>query len=89
MITITKDGRYFDQKQQKLVKVTLADILDNIREARLHLETWALCLQWDLQDKQSIDECISGISFWSSEEKEMLDLINSGKYAEVDSYASN
>ncbi len=89
MKTITKDGRYFDNKQQKLVKATLADILDNIREARLHLQTWALCLQWDLQDQQSIEECLDGISFWGNEEKEMLELINSGQYAEINRYACN
>lgn len=88
MITISKEGRYFDNKQQKLVKATLADILDNIREVRLHLQTWALCLQWDIQDQQNIEDCLEGISFWGSQEKEMLDLINSGRYAEVDNYGS-
>lgn len=89
MITISKEGRYFDYKQQKLVKATLADILDNIREVRLHLQTWALFLQRDIQDQQSIEECLEGISFWGSQEKEMLDLINSGRYAEVNSYAGD
>lgn len=87
MTIITLSGHVFREKEDRLVKATLADLLDAIKEARESLETWSMCLEWDVREQNDIRECVEGIKYWSKEERRLLDMIDKGNYAEVNSYA--
>lgn len=89
MTTITLSGHIFRAEEDRLEKATLADLLDAISEARKSVETWSQFLQWDVREHKDIRACVNGIKYWADEEQRLLNLIDQGKYAEVNSYAGN
>lgn len=67
---------------------TLAELLEDIKEAREALASWAICLEWDIRFKRDLTDCIDGIDFWATREQIRLDRINAGRYIEVNPYGT-
>ena len=87
------DGSVFDKELNAFRPITLYELLDRIAECEYYCRLNASMLDCaegyndDSSNDSQIASCLDSMAYFGQQAQECLELINAGKYGEVNNYA--